>query len=167
MTQFPESYGKALLAMGIDYRQAMQSRQLLLDNPLLWEALCNRLVKKEEKRRVIDRLFPYKIGNFLKYICDLDHCDSVIDILEAYQDCYLESKGIAKATLRYVFLPDDAQLEAIKRILCKQLQKDDILLVLQKDPSIIGGCVLTCGSFMYDKSVKGAMNALRRKLLWR
>lgn len=167
MTESPESYGKALFQLGISNEYAMECKNLLLQSPELVEVLCSRLITKEEKHAVIDRIFQESITKFFKYICDRDNFDSIFAIFDEYEDCYLKSKNIAKATLYYVDMPENAQIAGIKKMLCRDLKKDDILLILKKDPSIIGGCVLSSGSYLYDKSVKGALEGLKRKLLWR
>ena len=167
MTSSPESYGKALLQMGIGYETVLNCEKLLTDNPALFEALCNQMVKKDEKHRICDRLFDSVLSQFLKYLCDNECIDSIFEMIAEYEEYYLESENVAKATLRYVHMPEEYQLCAMKKMLCRQLGKKDILLVLKYDPSIVGGCVLSCGSLMYDRSVKGALEGMKRKLLWR
>lgn len=167
MTQSPESYGKTLFLLGVDYKQANESLQRIQENPSLYEALCSRLVKREEKHCVINRLFPESVAGFLKYLCDQDNFDSVFAIFREYEDYYLKSKNIQRAILRYVYMPADSQLEVMKKILCQKLQKEDILFVYKQDSSIIGGFILSWDSYVLDKSVKGALQAMRRRLLWR
>ena len=50
----------------------------------------------------------------------------------------LDRENKVRATFTYVTKPDDAQVEKLKRLICKQYGKDGVELTLQEDPSLVG-----------------------------
>ena len=82
---------------------------LFLEVPQLKEALVSPVVKKSEKNRVIDRVFPAELRNFLKVLCGHQDMDLIEDVFEAYHAYACEQEGSLRATLYYVTEPDAEQ----------------------------------------------------------
>ncbi len=167
MTQLDADYGKVLFQLSLSTKTIDHIKELLLKHKELQAVLDNPSVKAKEKHRVIEQLFDREARNFLKVLCDNGRMSHIEEILMAYEDLVLESKNMIRATLYYVTKPDDAQLIGIRNMICKKYNKEDVLLELKEDPSLVGGFILNVGDIDYDRSVKGKLLDMQRKLLWR
>lgn len=68
------------------------SRELFESCDELKDVLASPAVEIKEKEKVIDRLFPEDMRNFLKVMCQWGHMDNIMDIFDAYDDEVLKSK---------------------------------------------------------------------------
>lgn len=162
MIDLPANYARVLFDMNIEAEQIEEMRALLTESPELISALKNPLVRKAEKRNVIDKLFPQSVRSFVKVMSDNDDIECVNEMLEAYDAMVRESKSTVKAVFTYVTKPDDAQIEQLKKKIAKDHNKKNVVLELKQDKSLIGGFVLTVGDTVLDQSVKTSMTRLQR-----
>ena len=156
MTQAANNYGQVLYELKVPKEMVEEAEVLFREVPQLKEALVSPVVKKSEKNRVIDRVFPAELRNFLKVLC-------------GHQDMgdACEQEGSLRATLYYVTEPDAEQLKKIKQMLMKKYQKQDVELRLVKDSSLGGGFVIRTGDMETDWSIKGRMKQLEQILMRR
>lgn len=167
MIQLDANYGKVLFQLSLSTESVDSMKELLLNHKELLTALDNPSIKAKEKRAVIDKLFEPEVRNFLKVLCDSGYISHIAEILTSYDDLVLESKNMIRATLSFVTKPSDAQLTGIKNMICKKYNKEDVLLELKEDSSLIGGFILNVGDVEYDKSIKGKLLDMQKRLLWR
>ncbi|MDF2539709.1 MAG: synthase delta chain [Herbinix sp.] len=167
MTKSAFHFAKVLLELNITDKCIQESKDMILANQELQDALSNPAVKKSEKHAVIDRIFAGEIRSFLKVISDRDAFFMAEQIFDAYESVLLQSKNMIKATFSFVTKPDSDQLIGIKEMLCTKFRKADVLLELQEDPSLIGGFVITVDNIVIDNSIKGSINNLYKTLVWR
>ena len=100
--------------------------------------------------------------NFVKVISDNGDIALVGEMFQTYDQLVLDRENKVRATFTYVTKPDDAQVEKLKRLICKQYGKDGVELTLQEDPSLVGGFILTVGDSVLDKSLKTAILRMQR-----
>ncbi len=167
MIQLDANYGKVLFQLSLSDEVVNGAKELLLNHKELLTALDNPSIKAKEKHAVIDRLFDSEVRNFIKVLCDNGHVSHITDIFIAYEDLVLESKNMIRATLSFVSKPSDTQLFGIKNMICKKYNKEDVLLELKEDPTLIGGFILNVGDMEYDRSIKGKLLDMQKRLLWR
>jgi F-type H+-transporting ATPase subunit delta len=167
MTKRADNFAKALFDMKIPEGIVEKTREIILSDKELSEALTNPAVSLSEKHHVIDALFDREIRSFLKVLCDRQGMNIISDIFAAYEKLLLDSKNMMKATFIYVVRPEEDQLEKIKDMLRKKYNKSDVILDLKEDSSLIGGFILTVGDTVYDKSLKGTLLSLSKTLVRR
>ena len=167
MTQRAMNYAKAIFDINISEECVQNTKDVILANNELLEALSNPAVKKSEKHAVIDTVFDKEIRNFLKVLCDYECMEMISQIFEAYEAIVLDSKNLIRATVTFVTRPDNSQIEKIKEMVCSKYNKAGVLLELKEDPSLIGGFILSVGDTMYDKSIQGSLSSLYKTLVWR
>lgn len=160
MIDLPLNYAKVLFDMNVDTEQLKNARELLGDKELL-DALESPLVRKAEKRRVIDRLFPESIRNFVKVMSDNGDVSCAAEMFDAYDAMVRDRESTVVATFAYVTKPDDAQVNQLKNRIAKDYGKKHVSLQLVEDPSLIGGFVLTVGDSVLDQSVRTSMAKLK------
>ncbi|WP_333646870.1 ATP synthase F1 subunit delta [Lacrimispora sp.] len=167
MTQAAINYGQVLYELSIPEETVEETALILRTVPQLKEALCSPVVGKNSRRRIIDRVFPAEIRNFLKVLADHQSMDLAEDIFKAWQASVCEQKGILEASLFYVTEPEEEQLREIKAMLCKKYGKKDVRLSLVQDLSLIGGFILRVGDVETDWSLKGRIRQLEQKITGR
>ena len=141
MTVVADNYAKVLMDMNIA-PEKVDDMRALLTNKMVYEALANPFVSRPNKHSVIEKLFPEAVWNFVKVA--------------------LDAKNVARATFTYVTKPDDAQVEKLKKLICRQYGKDGVELTLQEDPSLVGGFILAVGDSVLDKSIRTAILKMQR-----
>ena len=60
--------------------------------------------------------------------------------------------------------PDPAELEKLRQALCRLHGKRDLRFEIQTDPALLGGFTLELDGVRYDKSIRGALEQMRRQL---
>ena len=164
MIFYPEEVcGRVLFELSPKAESVKASRDLF-ESCELKDALASPAVEIKEKEKVIDRLFPEDMRNFLKVMCQWGHMDNIMDIFDAYDDEVLKSKNILKAELYCVCPPEKAQTDKIKETLKKKYGVSDVLLEVNTDEALMGGYRLEVNGVEYDKSVQGMIKALQNRI---
>ena len=161
MTVVADNYAKVLIDVDIAEESIAMMRELLT-NKEVFEALGNPFVSRQNKHSVIEKLFPEAVCNFVKVMSDNGDITLTDDMLQAYDQLVLDRKNMVLATFTYVTKPDDAQVEKLKNLICKQYGKDGVELTLKEDPSLVGGFILSVGDSMLDKSLRTAILKMQR-----
>ena len=87
--------------------------------------------------------------------------DEVLDAFEARRE---KRAGEQKAELYYVTPPTAEQLEKIKEFLNREFGTEDMKLELHEEPELLGGFRLKVGSAEFDRSLKGRLDTMKRRL---
>ncbi len=162
-----DDYGKVLFKENIERNAVDKSMEILNSSSELVCALDNPAVSDSEKHNVIDRIFPEEMRSFIKYVCDNKHICIMNDIYDVYNDLVLENAGGIKAQFICVTEPDKNEAERIKNMIKKKYNRKNVMLEVIKKPELIGGFILKVGDHEYDRSLKGSLNNLVKKLEWR
>nr|WP_296265717.1 ATP synthase F1 subunit delta [uncultured Merdimonas sp.] len=160
-------YAEVLYQMDMSEDVIDETGKLWKESPELKEALENPVVSKEQKHKVIDRIFPERIRSFLKVLTDHGKAGILEEIFQAYEEKKRAAKGIVTAVLRYTALPTREQQEQMEKFICRTMNAASVRWELQEDASLVGGFILSVGDKEYDYSVQGRLNRLEQKLTWR
>ena len=167
MTQTSINYGIVLYELSVPQEAAETSRRILEEVKELSKVLESPVVPFDEKEKVIGRIFPEEMKNFLCVVCRYAHAALLHEIFQAYQDYYNEQHKILTADLHCVAPPTEEQLEGIRKFLLKKYQMQDAKIRIIKDESLVGGFLIRTRDQEFDYSLKGRINALQQKLIWR
>ena len=167
MTQTSINYGIVLYELSVPQEAAETSRRILEEVKELSKVLESPVVPFDEKEKVIGRIFPEEMKNFLCVVCKYAHAALLPEIFQAYQDYYNEQHKILTADLHCVAPPTEEQLEGIRKFLLKKDQMQDAKIRIIKDESLVGGFLIRTRDQEFDYSLKGRINALQQKLIWR
>ena len=155
MMDLPFNYARVLYDEKISSKDLKKMRELLTGAPELSDALDNPLIRRSEKRSVIEKLFPKSVQSFVKVMSDNGDIACAPEMFEAYDELVRKQENTIEAVFTYVTEPDDAQID-------RDYGKDRVDLKLECDPSIIGGFILTVGEKVYDQSIRTSMARMKR-----
>ncbi len=164
MAQTASRYARVLWELNIPQESIGKTLTIFQENPELKKVLSDPVVYLEKKEDVVDRIFPEDTRNFVKVLCRNKCVNYIEEIVSEYRIWADAHNRIVDATLTYVNPPSDEQMEGIKKFLCREYDAVDVDMHEFRDPSLLGGFILTAGDQEYDWSLRGRMEALGDKL---
>lgn len=167
MTQTANNYGVVLYDLGVDKEIVEETKRIFSLTPELPKVLNSPVVSLKEKHTLIEKVFPEEIRNFLKVLCNYRSVDQIADIFAAYEEYFDEQNDILRATLFYVTAPTEKQLNQMQDYLGKKYGKKNVQINLVEQPDLIGGFMIRVKDQEEDWSMKGRLNRLQQKLIWR
>lgn len=132
-------------------------------------ALLSPVVEHEQKIRVIDRLCDAvsagrTVRNFLGVVTKKRRLALLDAICVRYQALLDEAEGIVRADVRSAMPMSESQRAALEQAL-RRSTGAGVRCGYSVDPSLVGGAAVRIGSAVYDGSVRGRLDALRRRLV--
>lgn len=160
-------YARVLYELKISEEAIRETEEIFSAVQELWQVFMNPAVTDAKKMRVIDRVFPAEMRNFLKVVCRYQRMNIILYIFAAYRKYCDEQNQILKAVLTCVEPPSEDQMRDMKAFLCRKYKASEVRIEVLKDSGLLGGFVLRAGSDEYDWSLKGRLKRLEQKLTWR
>ncbi len=160
-------YAKVLYDMGLPEEVIGEAEEIFADSSELISVLESPIVTKEEKHKVIDRIFDKKISTFLKVATDYGKAGIMKEIFRAYRQYKNEMAGIVTAHLAYVVPPTEEQKKGMEQFVCREFHAKGVSWEMEERPSLIGGFLLHVNGREYDYSMQGRLKRLEQKLTWR
>jgi F-type H+-transporting ATPase subunit delta len=171
-------YGNALGAVvfargsGLEPRDVVDQLRrfegLLRDSNDLRHVMFSPAVTASKKRGVISRLsgdlgLAPKVRNFLYVVVDHHRMDQLSGIREAFEASIDRNLGVVRADVISALDLEQGQRSALEAQLSKTVGQR-VRMEFSVDKSLIGGVVARVGSVVYDGSVRGQLDAIRRRL---
>jgi F-type H+-transporting ATPase subunit delta len=171
-------YGRALAEVvlepgsGLDPRQVADQlraiEELLATSSELRHVMLSPAVASSKKRAVIGELagglgLAGKVRNFVYVVIDHRRIEQLAAIREAFETAIDLELGYVRADVISALPLTDSQHGALETQLNKLTGKR-VRMRFSTDESLIGGVVARVGSTVYDGSVRGQLEALRRRL---
>jgi F-type H+-transporting ATPase subunit delta len=159
-------------ARGMDSQAAMAELQAfenaLKEFPDLRNVILSPAVAPARKRAVIGRLsgvlgISWLIRNFLCVVADHRRTRILTEIREAFQSLVNERLGVVEVRITAARELTEEQQSAVAAELSRMTGKK-VRCGFEVDESLIGGLSAQIGSTIYDGSVRGQLDGLRRKL---
>jgi F-type H+-transporting ATPase subunit delta len=157
---------------GLDANDVIKQLQgvedLLRDSTDLRHVMFSPAVASSKKRAVLAQFAPGLglapvVRNFFYVVIDHRRMEQLAAIREAFELAVDETLGFVKAgvtSARSLSGPQRGSLEAeLMKVTGKRVR-----MQFAVDESLIGGVVARIGSTIYDGSVRGQLDALRRRL---
>ena len=168
MNAVSTQYAAALYDLTADEEAFAATVEELTGQSVLWDALVSPAIRAAEKKAVLRRLPCLKgqetLLHFYELLCDKGRMALLPEIRTAYARRALEVRGAAVCVMTCVHVPDQAQQEKLRALLCKLHGKKDIRLDIRLDPALLGGFLLQVEGVTYDQSVRGRLEQLELKL---
>lgn len=164
MTQTAKNYAQALYELHVDAESVKTAETILKEVPEVGESLTNPTIAFHVKEKIIDRIFPEGIRNFIKVVCRNQKSEMLQEMFEAYRQIEREANKGLEAVLLYVTAPTVEQQEKMKAFLRQKFHVKEVTLSLKEEKSLIGGFILQAGGREFDWSFKGRFQALSHAL---
>lgn len=131
----------------------------------------NPSISKEEKKKIIETLqrsVSTEIFNFLCILIDKQRFNILPEIQNELNKLVNKAKGIVVAEVSSAYEVDSNTIEKLKQKLENIFHKGEKILVESKiEPNLIGGIKVKINDLVYDGSIKGRLENLKRRLGWR
>lgn len=143
-------------------------RDALSASPELREVLMSPAVSPANKTKAIDRLASMMglspvVVNFLRVVRDRRRVGLVAEICVAFREQMDERLGIVRARVASARSMGGEQREVIAAKLRAATGKR-VEMDFSVDPDLVGGVTVQIGSTVYDGSVQGQLEGLKRRL---
>ncbi len=148
--------------------QLRSVEEAVKQSPPLRAIFQNPAVSKIRKRAVIGRITQEmgtsrQIRNFLFVAADRGRIGQLSEIREAFETLLDAKLGFMRADVTSAHSLDDGQRQKLEAQLAR-LSAKRIRPYYAVDPALVGGVIARVGSTVYDGSVRGQLESLRRKL---
>lgn len=161
-------YGQALYDVMKDEAALINSARAIAGRGPLWPALLNPAIAAAEKKAALWRLagpLPYpELRRFYELLIDSGRLALLPEICREYHQAALAAQGVKEALLTCVRPPDGETAERLRETLCRLRHCRAVELSVRLDPALIGGFILEIDGITYDKSVRGRLEAMGRRL---
>nr|YP_010170955.1 ATP synthase CF1 subunit delta [Chondria tumulosa]QSD57096.1 ATP synthase CF1 subunit delta [Chondria tumulosa] len=124
----------------------------------------NPLVSNLLKRDTIKQLFKNQVNdfilNFLLILVDRRRISSLSIIIDKYLQLVYELKSISIAELSSAIDLNDLQQETLVQQIKLLTKTNEVKLLVNKNPDLIGGFIIKIGSKIIDASLLGKLNRI-------
>jgi F-type H+-transporting ATPase subunit delta len=173
-TRYARAMAEVVLAPGSGVKadevvsQLRGVEELMSQSADLRHVMLSPAVPSSKKRAVIDRLstqlgLALKVRNFLYVVIDHRRIEELPAIRESFEAAVDEASGFVRADVTSAQPLTGPQRGALEAELIKVSGKR-VRMQFATDESLIGGAVARIGSTVYDGSVRGQLETLRRRL---
>ena len=155
---------KELVRLDVSQTDCSNTRKILETCGDVGDTLANPLVTHDEKRGIINKLFPESMHKFLLNVVRGGAIERLEEILDEYDELLLDKQGSIKAVVRYVTPLTEAQQADLRQFIMDKFVKEDVDIEYKHDPDIIGGFILNAGDLEYDKSYRTGLRLMKDSL---
>ena len=177
-TRAAKNYARALIELtadNINLQEQFLSEISKINNILssLKDAkrvLENPGISKEEKKKLAETLRPGISGTIINLLClliDNHRSNLLLEIQNYLTDFINKKKGIVIAEVYSTKELDSGTLNMIVETLRQSVSTDDVKEIKidqRMDPLLIGGIKVKINDLVYDGSIKGKLENLKRRL---
>nr|WMP11693.1 ATP synthase subunit delta [Laurencia sp. A25] len=148
-----------------DFTENLSSISAILsESKELRELLFNPIVDSTLKKEILKSLFINQVNdsilNFLYILVDRRRISSLNVIIEKYLELNYRLESIVIAEISSAVDLNDLQVEALTKQIKLMTQSSKVRLIVDINPSLIGGFVIKIGSKIIDTSLSGKLNKI-------
>lgn len=154
-----EKYSQEIEAF-VNVLESSKELKVCLTNPLF-----EKKIRQQILSNVLDKMALSEVTKrFLTLVSEKGRLAHLEDMLEFYRLLLDDHKGIARADLFSAISLSKGAIEKIKTRLKEITRKQEVILNIKEDPSLIGGIVAKIGDVVYDGSIKTQLGVLKERL---
>ena len=174
-TRYARALAEVVLAPGSGLHpdgvaeQLKRVESLLESAPELKHVMLSPAVASSKKRAVIQQLagdlaLDRKVQNFIYVVIDHRRVHQLAEIRQAFESAVDEALGLVRAEITSAQPLSDSQRGVLQGEF-EKLTGKRVRAEYSVDAALIGGVTARIGSTVYDGSVKGQLEGLRRRLV--
>lgn len=164
MKDVSKNFLKELIRLDISREDIETTKNVMTACPDASDTLENPLITLDEKRKIIQKIFPESMERFMLNSAKSGIISELNDIFDEYLDILLEKQGSIKAVVRYVTPLTESQQADLRKFIMNKFIRDDVDIEYKHDPDIIGGFILNAGDIEYDRSYRTSLHEIRETL---
>lgn len=162
-TKAAKTYAKSLLNLAVekgvleDVKKDMEVVfNVCNDSKELQTLLDSPIISAQKKAKILKKIFEKSVSNFtysfIELVAKKGRESVLFNIAYSFSSLYLEHKNVLRAVIRSV---DGVGPELKKKVeeMVKSSYNKEVLIEEVKDPSLIGGFVITVGDKQIDASI--------------
>jgi F-type H+-transporting ATPase subunit delta len=169
-------YSQSLFEAAIDedkldltFEELAGLKRVIEDNQAFFKVLEDPLIIWNEKLKTVNEVFCKSfdaiICNFLKVLIEKDRINILSEILRDFEELYYDHKRLLKVQVTTAFeLEEDYKERLIVKL--KEVFKQDVVIEVSTDPSIVGGLYIRAKDKIIDATVKGKLDKMKDNLLY-
>ncbi len=161
-------YGLALERGALDdWAAQLQRIAAVLEDPVAQRVLAGPTGAIDAKRRAIEALakpLSREVLALVTIMLERKRIALFPALAEAFADRVREQQGVELADVTTAIEIGDAEQALVAERIARQLGKR-VELRTNVDPGIIGGVIVRVGDQLFDASVRGKLEALRKRLV--
>jgi F-type H+-transporting ATPase subunit delta len=170
-------YARALAAVISDQKLDLVAAQgqlndfanLLDESTELREVLQNPSIPEPQKLKVLDAIaqrlgLSRPVRNFLAVLTHHERLHAIRDMITAYISVSDKDSGVAAAEITTARPLDESNRRLLEQQVSRLAGDTRVQATFHEDPSLLGGAVVKLGSTVYDGSVRGQLEQMRRRL---
>jgi F-type H+-transporting ATPase subunit delta len=169
-------YSQSLFEAAIDedkldltFEELAGLKRVIEDNQAFFKVLEYPFITLNEKLKTVNEVFCKSfdaiICNFLKVLIEKDRINILSEILRDFEELYYDHKRLLKVQVTTAFeLEEDYKERLIVKL--KEVFKQDVVIEVSTDPSIVGGLYIRAKDKIIDATVKGKLDKMKDNLLY-
>lgn len=168
-------YAEAIFELARDrgdfdlWLRELRQASALFQDARLRTALTSPALGRDEKLRILDAQLPglsAQAHNLLRLLVARERLGRLPDILEEFQRLVDRHRGVERAEV-VTAVPIGEREQHLLAQRLSQFTGKHVVIRTRVDPSIMGGVIARVGDTLIDGSVRGRLEALRRRLVTR
>ena len=143
-------------------------KQAFTDTPEILALLKNPKLSLEKKKEVVKEIFaaftPY-VQHTLMLLVDRHRENEIVHMASDFVALTNEEKGIAEATVQSVRPLTTDEAEGISNVFAPKVGKKSLDIRNEVDSDLLGGLKIRIGNIIFDGSLQGKLERLKRELI--
>lgn len=136
----------------------------------LREVLGDPSIPQEQKVRLLDAIaqragMSGTVRNFVAVVTAHERLHELSEIVEAYLQLADKDSGVVEAEVTSARPLDEEGKRALESSVAQMAGTAQVRATYREDPSLLGGAVVKVGSTVYDGSVRGQLEQMKRRMM--
>ena len=136
----------------------------------LREVMENPSIPQEQKLRLLDSLAPRirmsgTVRNFVALVISHERLHELDGIVTAYLELADRDSGVAEAEVTSARPLGEEDRRVVEESISRLSGGSPVRAVYREDPALLGGAVVKVGSTVYDGSVRGQLEQMKRRMV--
>ena len=140
----------------------------LKETPELIEYLTNPIVKQEVKSGILTKTLKSQLNtetfNFLMVLVERDRINLLTSVIDSYLELIYETASIKMVEVSTAYDFTNSQKDTLIQKLKESMNAREIRLVINVEPSLIGGFLIKTDSKVLDYTIKNKVQQLAKHL---
>jgi len=177
MSLVDKRYAEAFLQISVEQNQVSEHLiflrklyYLMRDNKEFRDTLNNPKLEIKQKQEianaVLEESLPALVLNFLKVLIESGRISRFSYIAKQYRGLAYKHEKIQIVRIHSAFHLEKDQISAIGEKYRKIVDASSVITEFELEPKLLGGIVVQVGDTVYDHSIAGRLNSLKKTLNW-